>query len=91
MRRPSLTVGLAILSALGLVAAVAVMPSLATNHITVEPLTGRAAFTDNVDLKFKVKFDGRATEVINFSDPSLTQVVKFTVQPGAGLSDRLRR
>ena len=83
MRRPSLTVGLAILSALGLVAAVAVMPSLATNHITVEPLTGRAAFTDNVDLKFKVKFDGRATEVINFSDPSLTQVVKFTVQPGA--------
>ena len=82
MRRPSLTVGLALLFAVGLVAAVAVMPSLATNHITVEPLTGRAAFTDNVELKFKVKLDG-PTAVINFSDPSLTQVVKFTVQPGA--------
>ena len=80
MRRP---VGPAVLLAVGLLVAVAVMPSLATNHITVEPLTGRAAFTDNVDLKFKVKVDGGATDVINFSDPSLTQVVKFTVQPGA--------
>lgn len=83
MRRRSLSVGFAVLFAVGLIAAVTVMPTLAQLPIEVQPLTGRAAFTDDVDLKFKVKLDGHGTDVINFADPSLTQVVMFTVQPGA--------
>jgi Cupin domain len=83
MPRRSLSVGLAVLFALGLLAAMAVTPSLGQNPIEVVPLTGRAPFTDDVDLKFKVKLDGHPRDVINFSDPSLTQVVMFTVQPGA--------
>jgi quercetin dioxygenase-like cupin family protein len=62
---------------------IAVMPSLAVNPIEVQPLTGRATFPDDVDLKFKVKHHGQAVDVINFDDPSLTQTVMFTVQPGA--------
>ena len=51
--------------------------------IGVEPLTGRAVFTDNVDLKLKNKLDGKATEVVNVKNPSRTVVVRFTVQPDA--------
>ncbi len=40
-------------------------------------------FPDEVDLKFKVKTDGKATMVVNQGDPSRTLVVRFTVQPGA--------
>lgn len=83
MRRFPLSVGLAATLALSLLMAAAVMPSLAQNPIEVQPLTVRSAFTDDIGLKFKVKFDGHPTNVINFDDPSLTQVVMFTVQPGA--------
>jgi quercetin dioxygenase-like cupin family protein len=83
MRRFSLSVGLAAMLATGLLLAATVMPSLAQNPIEVQPLTVRSASTDNIGLKFKVKFDGQGTNVINFDDPSLTQVVMFTVQPGA--------
>jgi len=48
-----------------------------------EFLTSRAVFTDDVDLKFKIKLDGRATRVVNVKDPSRTVVAKFTVPPGA--------
>ena len=48
-----------------------------------EFLTSRAVFTDNVDLKFKIKLDGQATRVVNVKDPSRTLVAKFTVPPGA--------
>ena len=51
--------------------------------IGVEPLTSRAVFTDNVDLKFKIKLDGKATEVVNVKNPSRTVVVRFTVEPDA--------
>ena len=51
--------------------------------IGVEPLTDRAVFTDNVDLKIKNKLDGKATDVVNLKNPSRTVVVRFTVQPGA--------
>jgi quercetin dioxygenase-like cupin family protein len=47
------------------------------------PLTDRAVFTDNVDLKFKVKLDGKATQVVNVKDPSRTVVVRFNLVPGA--------
>jgi quercetin dioxygenase-like cupin family protein len=51
--------------------------------IGVEPLTDRAVFTDNVDLKLKNKLDGKATEVTNVKNPSRTVVARFTVQPDA--------
>jgi quercetin dioxygenase-like cupin family protein len=63
-----------------------VMPSGAQEPpppIASEVLTGRAVFTDDIDLKVKFKLDGRATGVVNAEDPSRTVVVRFTVQPGA--------
>ena len=51
--------------------------------IAAEPLTPRSVFLDAVDLKLKIKKDGRGTEVINVKDPSWTVVVRYTVQPGA--------
>src|SRR5215207_2057846 len=51
--------------------------------IATELLTGRAVFTDDVDLKFKIKLDGHRTRVVNVKDPSRTLVGRFTVQPGA--------
>jgi len=83
MRRSRTPIIASVVLGLGLLAAVAVMPSLAQNRIEVQPLTGRAAFPDDLDLKFKLQPDGHATDVVNFDDPSLTQTVVFTVQPGA--------
>jgi quercetin dioxygenase-like cupin family protein len=63
-----------------------IMPSTAQQPpppIATEFLTGRAVFTDDVDLKLKIKLDGEATEVVNATDPSRTVVARFTVQPGA--------
>lgn len=62
------------------------MPSTAQQPpppIATEFLTGRAVFTDDVDLKLKIQLDGEATEVVNARDPSRTVVARFTVQPGA--------
>jgi quercetin dioxygenase-like cupin family protein len=79
----------AALAAAALIAVLAisasVMPSAAQGPptITPEPLTGRAVFTDNVDLKFKIKLDGKKTDVVNLKDPSRTVVVRFTVDAGA--------
>lgn len=50
--------------------------------IVGETLTGRAVFTDDIDLKLKIK-TGSGTIVINADDPSQTVVVRYTVQPGA--------
>jgi quercetin dioxygenase-like cupin family protein len=63
-----------------------VLPSAAQEPplpIATEFLTGRAVFTDNVDLKVKNKLDGKATEVVNVKHPSRTVVARITVQPGA--------
>lgn len=63
-----------------------VLPSAAQQEpppIATEFLTGRAVFTDDVDLKVKRKLDGQGTEVVNVKDPSRTVVARFTVQPGA--------
>ncbi|HSC92849.1 MAG TPA: cupin domain-containing protein [Gaiellaceae bacterium] len=51
--------------------------------IAAEPLTGRAVFPDDVDLKLKIKPDGKDTAVVNVEEPSRTVVVRYTVQPGA--------
>lgn len=63
-----------------------VLPSAAQEPpppIATEFLTGRAVFTDDVDLKLKVKMDGEATRVVKAKDPSRTVVARLTVQPGA--------
>jgi quercetin dioxygenase-like cupin family protein len=63
-----------------------VLPSAAQDEpqpIASEPLTARAVFTDDVDLKIKVKHHGERRVVIKAKDPSRTFVARFTVQPGA--------
>jgi quercetin dioxygenase-like cupin family protein len=63
-----------------------ILPSAAQEPpppIATEFLTGRAVFTDDVDLQVKVKLDGEATRVVNTKDPSRTVTARFTVQPGA--------
>jgi quercetin dioxygenase-like cupin family protein len=68
-----------------------VLPSAAQQPpppIATEFLTSRAVFTDDVDLKLKVKFDdgkghGGERVVVKAKDPSRTVVARFTVQPGA--------
>ena len=70
----------------GLVIGANALPSAAQEPpppIATEFLTDRAAFTDDVDAKFKIKLDGKATTVVNAEDPSRTLVARFTVQPGA--------
>lgn len=69
--------GLALALAL---AAVTVLPSLATQHITVELLSPRAEFTDAVAIQIRNKPDGARISVSNMPDPSLTIVAKITVQ-----------
>jgi quercetin dioxygenase-like cupin family protein len=76
--------------AVALIAAVLVganvLPSAAQQPpppIATELLTDRAVFTDDVDLKIKVKLDGHHTTVIHAKDPSRTVTGRFTVQPGA--------
>jgi quercetin dioxygenase-like cupin family protein len=63
-----------------------VLPALAQEPpppILGEPLSGRAAFVDDIGLKIKITHDGSETTVVNTSDPSQTVVVRYTVQPGA--------
>lgn len=80
--RRATAVGVGLVLALAAVAAT-VLPSLATEHITVELLTQRAQFTDGVTAQLKNKLDGTATNVLNMQDPSRTVVARITVQPGA--------
>jgi quercetin dioxygenase-like cupin family protein len=75
---------LAIIAA-AVVAVVSVLPAFADEPpppIVGEPLTGRAAFVEDIDLKVKIK-SGDETIVVNADDPSQTAVVRYTVQPGA--------
>jgi quercetin dioxygenase-like cupin family protein len=76
---------LAALAALAIVGA-NVLPVFAEEPpppIFGEPLTGRAVFVDDIELKIKLKDEGAETTVVNASDPSTTVVVRYTVQPGA--------
>ena len=51
--------------------------------IATEVLTGRAVFTDDIDLLLKIKREGDSPDVVRAADPSRTVVARFTVQPGA--------
>jgi quercetin dioxygenase-like cupin family protein len=78
-RQASLIAGL-ILS-LALLGVVAIVPSLASNHISAQPLGLRSVITDDVRGQIRIKQDGHGTTVVNMKDMSRTVVVKFTVQP----------
>jgi quercetin dioxygenase-like cupin family protein len=63
-----------------------VLPSAAQQPpppIATEFLTSRAVFTDDVDIKIKVKQHRGRRTVVKAKDPSRTLVARFTVQPGA--------
>jgi hypothetical protein len=80
---------LAILTAVAAVAgatAFVALPSAADDPpapITVEPLTPRSEFTDDVSGQLRVKLDGQQTTVLNMKDPSRVVTAKITVQSGA--------
>jgi len=67
----------------GAVATITNPAVIAATPISIEPLTGRYAFTDDLAMQLRLKLDGRATNVINVSDPSYATTLKITVQPGA--------
>lgn len=84
MSRKRVAVLAAVLTAAGVITW-GVVPSAAQEApppIATEFLTGRAVFTDDVDLMIKVKAGGQ-TNVVKAEDPSRTVVARFTVQPGA--------
>lgn len=84
LRRPAIVASASLALTLAL-AITATAPSRADTPvpISVELLTGRAQFTDDVSAQFRVKLDGMGTNVMNIADPSRTVVAKITVQPGA--------
>jgi hypothetical protein len=51
--------------------------------IATELLTGRAVFTDDVDLLIKIKREDGSKDTVQVKDPSRTVVGRFTVQPRA--------
>jgi quercetin dioxygenase-like cupin family protein len=80
---------IAILVSVVLVAVVALvvsaLPSSAQEPpppIAVEFLSGRAVFTDDIDLKVTLKHDGKRA-VVKDRNPSRTVTTRITVQPGA--------
>jgi quercetin dioxygenase-like cupin family protein len=75
-----LTVALLILGAIG-IGMLPLAAQVAPPPIATEFLTDRSVFPDDVDMKIKIKRDGR-TEVVKVKDPSQTVVARFTVQPG---------
>jgi hypothetical protein len=51
---------------------------------TIEPLA-RSAFPDAIDTTFRIKLDGRATQVVHVRDPSDVFVVKLTLEEGGSV------
>jgi len=75
-----------VLLMLAAASAVYVIPSAAQDPpppIAAEPLTLRAVFPDEIDMKFKLKLHDGGAIVVNVDDPSRTVDVRYTVQPGA--------
>ncbi len=56
---------------------------LLPDPITIVPLTGRHAFTDDVAVQVRDQPAGRPTTVGNMKDASNMAVLRITVQPGA--------
>ena len=74
----------AAISMIGLTA-VTVLPSSAQEApppIRVELLSGRADFTDDVNLDLSYQLSGSAAQSLDVQDPSRTIVARITIQPG---------
>lgn len=85
MTRKRIVALTAVVAAVGLLAG-GVLPLAAQEApppIATEFLSGRAVFTDDVDLLIKIKREGEGTEVVKVKDPSRTVTARFTIQPGA--------
>lgn len=75
-------IGAALLLAVGAIGVWAPIAD-AGEHITVEMLTERAEFTDDVAAQIRFKLEGHGTKVINMRDASRIAVAEVTIQPGA--------
>jgi quercetin dioxygenase-like cupin family protein len=73
----SVLIGLAAMSVLPLSAQEATPP------IRVELLSGRAAFTDEIDMTLSYKLPGEERHTLERSDPSRIVTARITIQPGA--------
>lgn len=62
-----------------ILATVSILPSSASGHISVEVLTPRSVFTDDVNIQIRNKLSGGGTAVSNMTDPSRTVVARITV------------
>jgi quercetin dioxygenase-like cupin family protein len=85
-KKRSAMAGVGLIAALVLILALTVLPSSAQTPpapIATEFLTGRATFSDDVHMKFKLTFHGLHKKVVRVADPSRTVVARYTVQPGA--------
>ncbi len=85
MSRKTIFAFIAVLAAAGVIAG-GVLPlaaQVAPPPIASEFFTGRAVFTDDVEMTFKIKRDRKSTDVVKVKDPSRTVVGRFIVQPGA--------
>ena len=74
------TLMLAACAAVGVVSSSAADPPA---PIAAEALTLRSVFTDDINMKLRLKEDHGKTTVVEVDDPSRTVVVRYTVQPGA--------
>jgi quercetin dioxygenase-like cupin family protein len=75
----------AVLTAATVAVILQVLPSAAhVPPIALRELTPRSVFTDDVDLKVRVKEDGEHRRIVsNDKNPSRTVVAKITLQPNA--------
>jgi quercetin dioxygenase-like cupin family protein len=87
--RVRLAVSLVLITAILGVTATTVVPSAAQEEpsppIQIELLSGRAMFTDEIDMDLRYRLAGSPTRTLHVKDPSRTMVVKITLQPGAQL------
>jgi quercetin dioxygenase-like cupin family protein len=83
-RKRVLALTVAVIAAVVIIGGVVPLAAqVAPPPIATEILTGRAVFTDDIDLKMKIRREGEPPDVVNAEDPSRTVVGRFTVQPRA--------
>jgi quercetin dioxygenase-like cupin family protein len=76
-----LTAALLTLGAIG-IGMLPLAAQVAPPPIATEFLTPRSVFTDDIDMKIKLR-QADGTEVVKVVDPSRTVTARFTIQPGA--------
>jgi hypothetical protein len=83
-RKRALALTVAVIAAAVIIGGVVPLAAqVAPPPIATEFLTDRAVFTDDIDLRIKVRREGEPPDVVKVEDPSRTVVARFTVQPRA--------